>query len=89
MPFPRSVVFEACNFLGQAVGYHGEFEDMVLRWGLDQFDERTGAVHQRFRDLFRFVRDNPTVEHDGRLISDLLVEEAVRCMGALGVAARS
>lgn len=78
MPFPRSVVFEACNFLGQAVGYHGEFEDMVLRWGLDQFDERTGAIHQRFRDLFRFVRDHPEVEYDGRLISDLLVEEATR-----------
>jgi hypothetical protein len=76
MPFPRSVVLEACNFLGDALGYHGSFEDLVLRWELDQLDVRTGAVHQRCRDLFRFIRDNPEAEHDGRLISELVVEEA-------------
>lgn len=79
MPFPRAVVFEACNFLGGAVGYHGEFEDMVLRWELDQFEARNGqAVHQRFRRLFQYLRDNPNARHDGRLISDLVVEEAAR-----------
>lgn len=40
MPFPRAVIFEACNFLGSALGYHGEFEDLLLRWELDQFEAR-------------------------------------------------
>lgn len=79
MPFPRPVIFEACNFLGGAIGYHGEFEDMVLRWELDQFEARNGqAVHQRFRNLFRFLRDNPDARYDGRLLTDLIVEEAAR-----------
>ena len=78
VPFPRSVIFEACNFLGAALGYHGEFEDLVLRWELDQFEARTGAVHQRCRDLFRFLRDNPQASYEGRLISDLVVDEAAR-----------
>ena len=79
MPFPRSVIFEACNFLGSAVGYHGEFEDMVLRWELDHLVARNGqAVHQRFRNLFRHLRDNPDARHDGRLLTDLVVEAAAR-----------
>lgn len=82
MPFPRSVIFEACNFLGTAIGYHGEFEDLVLRWELDQFEARSGAIHQRFRDLFRFLRDNPAASYEGRLISDLVVEEAARRVSA-------
>ena len=79
MPLPRAVIFEACNFLGSAVGYHGEFEDLVLRWGLDQFEARNGqAVHQRFRNLYRYLRDNPEARYDGRLLTDLIVEEAAR-----------
>jgi hypothetical protein len=79
MPFPRPVIFEACTFLGQAIGYHGAFEEMVLRWELDQFDRRAGAtVRQRCRDLFLFLRDNPEARHDGQLVSDLVVEEAAR-----------
>lgn len=76
MPFPRDVVFEACNFLGEVIQFHGAFEDCILRWGLDQLDKRDGAVHQRFRGLFRFIRDNPDAQHDGRPIGDLIVEEA-------------
>lgn len=78
MPFPRTVVLEACNVLGGRIQYHGEFEDLVLRWGIDELDARTGAIHQRCRDLFRYLRANPKVEYDGRLISDLVVEEAAR-----------
>ena len=79
MPFPRAVVFEACTFLGTAVGYHGEFEDLVLRWELDQLEDRNGqAVHQRFRELFRYLRDNPDATYEGRPLSDLVVEEAGR-----------
>ena len=82
MPFPRAVIFEACNFLGSAVGYHGEFEDLVLRWEFDHLEARNGqAVHQRFRNLFRYLRDNPDARHDGRLLTDLVVEEAARCVG--------
>lgn len=79
MPFPRSVVFEACEFLGLAFSYHGEFEMLVLRWGLDQFDTRDGqSIQTRIRMLFRFLRDNPKQEYEGRLLSDLVVEEAVK-----------
>src|SRR5215469_5465117 len=76
MPFPRAVIFEACTFLGNVIGYHGDFEDMVLRWELDELERRGGAIHQRCRELFRFLRDNPEVRFDGQLISDLVVETA-------------
>ena len=69
----RSLQFSGCS-----PGYHGEFEDLVLRWELDQFEARNGAVHQRCRDLFRFLRDNPQASYEGRLISDLVVDEAAR-----------
>jgi hypothetical protein len=36
------------------------------------------SIRERCRNLFRYLRDNPQVEYDGRLISDLVVEEAVR-----------
>jgi len=53
MPAPRAVIFEACDFLGSAVGYHGEFEDTVLRWELDHLEARSGqTVHQRFAISF-------------------------------------
>jgi hypothetical protein len=79
MAFPRPVIFEACTFLGNVIEYHGRFEDLILRWELDQFEARQGqAIHQRFRNLFRYVRDNPDVTCEGRLISDLIVEEAAR-----------
>lgn len=77
MPFPRTVIHEACSCLG-AILYHGDFEDLVLRWGIDKLDVRSGAVHQRCRDLFRYLRDNPQAEYDGRLVSDLVVEEAAK-----------
>src|SRR5437868_2587765 len=79
MPYPRPVIFEACDFLGSVMQYHGDFEDMVLRWELDQFDARNGqAVHQRIRNLFRYLRDNPEARYDGRLLADLVVEESAR-----------
>ena len=79
MPFSRSVLLEACNFLKSVIGYHGDFEDLVLLWELDQLDARNGqALHQRFRDLFRFLRDNPETRRDERLLTDLVVEEAAR-----------
>lgn len=50
---------------------------MVLRWQLDQFDQRGNAgIQGRFRELFRFLRDNPLTTFNGSLVSDLLVEEA-------------
>jgi len=85
MAFPRAVIFEACNFLGTAVTYHGEFDDLVLRWELDQLEPRNGqAIHQRFRRLFLYLRDNPEATYAGRLISDLVVEEAARRSYARG-----
>ncbi len=79
MPFPRPVIFEACAFLGVTIQYHGDLEDMLLRWELDELEARpAGGIQQRCREVFRFLRDNPEVRHDGRLISDLLVEEVTR-----------
>jgi hypothetical protein len=77
MPFPRAVIFEACAFLGQTIQYHGDFEDIMLRWELDDLAVAHGAIHQRCRALFLFLRDNPEVQHEGRLITDLVVEVAV------------
>jgi hypothetical protein len=79
MPYPRTVVLEACLLLGNNLNYHGTFEDMVLRWELDQLADAAGlAITARCRNLFRYLRDNPEARSDGRLISDLAVEEAVR-----------
>ena len=79
MPFSRSVILEACNFFKSVIGYHGDFEDLVLLWELDQLDARNGqALHERFRNLFRFLRDNPDTRRDERLLTDLVVEEAAR-----------
>lgn len=79
MPYPRSVVFEAFTLLGLRIRYHGEFEDMVLRWELDQLADAAGlAITARCRNLFRFLRDNPEARFEGRLIADLVVEEVAR-----------
>jgi hypothetical protein len=52
---------------------------MLLRWGLDDLEARpAGGIQPRCRDVFRFLRDNPEVRHEGRLISDLFVEEVAR-----------
>jgi len=59
--------------------YHGSFEDLVLRWELDELAVRNAeAIHQRFRRLFLYLRDHPDAQFEGRLISDLIVEEAAR-----------
>lgn len=79
MPYPRSVILEACILLGNNLRYHGEFEDMVLRWELDRLADDAGLpISTRCRNLFRYLRDNPEARIDGRLIADLAVEEAVR-----------
>lgn len=65
--------------LGVNLRYHGEFEDMVLRWELDQLADAAGlGIAARCRNLFRYLRDNPEARIDGRLLADLAVEEAVR-----------
>lgn len=81
MPYSRAVVFEACTFLGAAVQSHGTFEDLVLRWELDHLETRDGAIHQRFRRLFRHLRDYPDASYEGRLLTDLIVEEAAKYAG--------
>jgi len=78
LPCPRAVIFEAGTFLGTAVPSHGEFEDLVLRWELDHLAEKAGAIHQRFRVLFLYLRDTSGARFDGRLLADLVVEEAAR-----------
>jgi hypothetical protein len=77
MPFPRSVIYEAQAYLGFVVGSHYDVDDIFLRWELDQFDQRReGGIRGRFRDFFRFLQANPQTAFEGRLLSDLLVEEA-------------
>lgn len=77
--FSRATLFEACNLLGNSLGYHGQVEDLFYRWELDDFAEQpAGAIHQRFRQLFRYLKDNPTATHDGRSLIDVVVEEAAK-----------
>ena len=77
--FSRATLFEACNLLGNSLGYHGQVEDLFYRWELDDFAEKpAGAIHQRFRQLFRYLKDTPTATHDGRSLIDLVVEEAAK-----------
>jgi len=79
MPYSRATLFEACTFLGQFLETHGEFEDMLLRWELDGFiPELTGSIADRLRKFFILLRDNPQMQSDGRLIWELMVEEAAR-----------
>ena len=72
MAFPRPIILEACNFLGSTIGYHGEFEDLVLRWELDELDARgqsaptkggRGAPSTRGRDP-PAPRGNEAKTHD-------------------------
>ncbi|SRR5229473_1223751 len=79
MPYSRATLFEACTFLGQFLETHGEFDDILLRWELDGFiPELTGTVPDRLRKFFTVLRDNPDIQFDGRLIRDLIIEEAAR-----------
>ena len=51
----------------------------MYRWELDNFAENpAGAIHQRCRQLFRHLKDNPDVKFDGRFLIDLVVEEAAK-----------
>jgi hypothetical protein len=76
--FSRATLFEACNLLGNSLAYHGQVEDLFYRWELDDFAEKpAGAIHQRLRQLFRYLKDNPTATHDGRSSSDLVVTTKV------------
>jgi len=72
-------VFEACTFLGQMFEYHGDLDDLLLRWELDGFiGELRGTVRDRLRSFFIVLRDNPELEFDGRLVRELIVEQAAR-----------
>jgi hypothetical protein len=77
--FSRTTLFEACNLLGRRLQYHGAFEDLMYRWELDSFaDNPAGPIHERCRQLFRHLRDNPNAEYDGRSLIDLVAEEAAK-----------
>jgi hypothetical protein len=78
MPFSRGTLFTACSFLGEVIEHHGDIDDMMLRWELDDLAVRNGGIRDRCRRIFLFLRDNSEVEFDGRLIRDLVVETAVR-----------
>ena len=81
--YSRTTLFEACNLLGRRMQYHGEFEDLAYRLELDDFaEERSGAIHQRCRQLFRHLKDNPDSKLDGTFLIDLLVEAAAGRAGS-------
>jgi hypothetical protein len=45
--FSRTTLYEAYQVLSFRIQYHGEFEDLMYRWELDEFAERSaGAVHK-------------------------------------------
>lgn len=75
--FSRRTLFEACGLLGRSMQYHGQFEDLMYRWELDDYAENSaGAIHQRWRQVFRHLKDNPEAAYDGMSLIDLVVEEA-------------
>lgn len=78
--FSRRTVFEACNVLGSVLSFHGELEDLLLRWELDILAENRSesTLHTRCRSLFRHLKDHPDAQSDGQLLSELVVEEAAR-----------
>jgi hypothetical protein len=78
MAFSRATLFEACTFLGQILEEDWVFDNMLLRWELDDLRmDLLGSIPERFQRLFLFLRDEPAVQFDGRLIWELVVEEAV------------
>jgi hypothetical protein len=77
--FSRTTLYEAYLVLNSRIQYHGEFEDLMYKWELDQFAEQAaGAIHVRLRQVFRHLKDNPDAKYDGRFLIDLFVEEALR-----------
>jgi hypothetical protein len=75
MPFPRAVILEACTFLGSKLRFHGEFEDLALRWELDQLADQDGvAIHHRCRNLFRYLRDSPEATFEGHRLDSMLIQ---------------
>ena len=61
------------------IQYHGDFEDLMYKWELDQFAEQAaGAIHVRLRQVFRYLKDNPEVRHQGEFLIDLFVGEALQ-----------
>lgn len=77
--FSRTTLFEAYQILNSRIQYHGDFEDLMYKWELDNFAEQAaGAIHVRLRQVFRHLKDNPDASHDGHFLIDLFVEEALR-----------
>lgn len=81
--FSRTTLFKAYQALSSSIQFHGEFEDLMYRWEMDQFAEHSaGAIHVRMRQVFRHLKDNPDLEYDGHCLIDLFVEEALRQGGS-------
>jgi len=77
--FSRTTLYEAYQVLSSRIQYHGDFEDLMYKWGLDQFAEQVaGAIHVRLREIFRLLKDDPEVKCNDRFLIDLFVEEALR-----------
>lgn len=80
--FSRSTLLEACNLLAGCFTYHGEVEDLFYRWGLDDFAEKSaGSTIQRFRQVFRLLKDEPEKMYDGDT-SSTWWWSAPRCVSA-------
>jgi hypothetical protein len=76
--FSRTTLYEAYQVLSSHIQYHGDFEDLMYKWELDQFAEHpAGAIHVRLRQVFRHLKDNPAAKYDSRFLIDLFVEEAL------------
>jgi hypothetical protein len=83
--FSRSTLLEACNLLATSLDYHGQVDDLFYRWGLDNLAEQSaGSKIQRFRELFRHLKDHPETTHDGRVLIELVVETAASFVSRRG-----
>lgn len=81
MAFSRNTLLTACNVL--QMYSHSEIDSLMLRLGADRLSEAGFGVNKekRLNSLFKHTIQSPTPVHDGRPLTQLIVEEAAKLLG--------
>jgi hypothetical protein len=76
MAFSRNTQLAACNLLQWHS--HSGIDSLMLRLGVDRLSSApTGEnKEKRLNALFRHIQQSPNAAHDGKLVTQLLIEEA-------------
>jgi hypothetical protein len=75
MEYSTTTLSEACDLLGRVLS-EDKFEDLMRRWRRETNVVSQFGVPYRCKMLFVTLRDNPTVQVEGRFLRELVVEEA-------------